>query len=617
MRELLLRTAVVDRICGPLADALTGGVMGQVRLEELVRRNAFVVPLDRHGRWFRYHALFAELLRSQLASRGSAVWREQHRRAAGWFAAQGLAREALEHGVSARDSAIVRSVLTDHWRRLRAEGAIASIDAALGVIPTDVFEQLPHVQLIAAARCFDGGDADRGDALLGRAVAQRARLSNRRRSLFQRDLALVRLERARALGDVEAGLAQAAAATASLEGNLERDLCARALAHLELGRLRMAAGDEAAEGDLHAASELARAAVAETLAALTHGERALLHALDGRIGRSTLVLGAMAERPHGAERVPAAELARALVAVELGNTVAASESLARASEQPVGPPCRLRALQVALVGARIAARSGVETTQAALDALDAAATGWCLPDRLAALTTAARVRLVTALGRSDASHDVAVVDAGPELAVAQALSLLSDGEAGEAHRRATAIVDAEDADMPALHVVAALAISAAASEADGDPVGAARLAERALERAEPEGLRLALADATPMIEPAFAHLLRFGTTHRSLIGEVLDLVQSGATAHGEAPVPVREELSARELAVLRYLPTMLTSQEIAGELFVSLNTVKSHLKNVYRKLDADGRRDAVRRARELRLVAPGGLASPRRTVDRD
>jgi LuxR family maltose regulon positive regulatory protein len=82
-------------------------------------------------------------------------------------------------------------------------------------------------------------------------------------------------------------------------------------------------------------------------------------------------------------------------------------------------------------------------------------------------------------------------------------------------------------------------------------------------------------------------------------------VHSGAAPDGEAPPPPREELSARELAVLRYLPTMLTSQEIAGELFVSLNTVKSHLKNVYRKLDADGRRDAVRRARELGLVAPG------------
>ena len=171
--------------------------------------------------------------------------------------------------------------------------------------------------------------------------------------------------------------------------------------------------------------------------------------------------------------------------------------------------------------------------------------------------------------------------------------------------------------MSTLPLVQALAVAAAASDAEGDRAGAARLAERALDLAEPEGLRLSLADAAPGIEPVFEHLLRYGTAHRSLIGEVLELVESGATELGGAPSPLREELSARELAVLRYLPTMLTSQEIAGELFVSLNTVKSHLKNIYRKLDADGRRDAVRRARDLGLVAPGGIAGARRSNEPD
>jgi LuxR family maltose regulon positive regulatory protein len=171
--------------------------------------------------------------------------------------------------------------------------------------------------------------------------------------------------------------------------------------------------------------------------------------------------------------------------------------------------------------------------------------------------------------------------------------------------------------MATLPLVQALALAAAATDADGDRAGAARLAERALDLAEPEGLRLALADAAPAIEPVLAHLLRYGTAHRSLIGEVLELVESGATELGGVPSPLREQLSARELAVLRYLPTMLTSQEIAGELFVSLNTVKSHLKNIYRKLDADGRRDAVRRARELGLVAPGGIAGARRSGEPD
>src|SRR5439155_5212555 len=200
---------------------------------------------------------------------------------------------------------------------------------------------------------------------------------------------------------------------------------------------------------------------------------------------------------------------------------------------------------------------------------------------------------------------------GPELEIAMALAALAAGDTAAAGERAEGLVDRVGAELPSLPRGQALAVAAAATDGEGDRVVAARLAERALELAEPDGLRLAIADAAPAIEPVLAHLLRYGTAHRSLIGEVLELVESGATELGCAPSPLREGLSARELAVLRYLPTMLTSQEIAGELFVSLNTVKSHLKNIYRKLDADGRREAVRRAREVGLVAPGGIAGPR------
>jgi len=227
-----------------------------------------------------------------------------------------------------------------------------------------------------------------------------------------------------------------------------------------------------------------------------------------------------------------------------------------------------------------------------------------------ALAEAARIRLLIALGHPVTAPSIA---SDPEVVIASALAVLAAGDAASAREGAVGLVDLLGAHLPALPLVQALAVAAAASDADGDRVMAARLAERALDLAEPDGLRLALADAAPAIEPVLAHLLRYGTAHRSLIGEVLELVTSGATELAGAPSPLREELSARELAVLRYLPTMLTSQEIAGELFVSLNTVKSHLKNIYRKLDADGRRHAVRRARELGLVAPGGITSPRRT----
>jgi LuxR family transcriptional regulator, maltose regulon positive regulatory protein len=611
MRELLLRTAVVERVCGSLADALAGGVAGQLRLEELVRRNALVVPLDRHGRWFRYHALFADLLRSQLASRGDAAWREQHRRAARWFAEQGLADDALEHAIRAGDWDTLRAVLADHWRWLRVSGSGALVDRALEAVPTDVFEQMPYLQLIAAARCYDHDDATRADALLERAVAREGRLAGRRRGLFTRDLALVRLQRARALGDVEVGLREADLATASLEGDLERDLTYRAIAHLEIGRLQMARGDGTAADELREAADLARSAGANVLRASALAQRALLNALDGRITEAELVLGALT---NGEPAI--AGLARALIAVERGDRALAAAALDCATS---GPPLagssagRLRTLYLALVGARLARRHDGEAARRALDALEDAMADWELPARCATLAQAARIRLRLALGQEIGGGPRA---SGPEIEIeiATALAALTAGDAAGAGERVTALLDSVGAALPTLPLVQALAVAAAASEADGDRVLATRLAERALELAEPDGLRLAIADAAPAIEPVLAHLLRYGTAHRSLIGEVLELLESGATERGGPPSPLREELSARELAVLRYLPTMLTSQEIAGELFVSLNTVKSHLKNIYRKLDADGRRQAVSRARELGLVAPGGLSGPRHTT---
>ena len=168
------------------------------------------------------------------------------------------------------------------------------------------------------------------------------------------------------------------------------------------------------------------------------------------------------------------------------------------------------------------------------------------------------------------------------------------------------LVDAVGAQLPTLPLVQALAVAAAATDADGDRVAPPGSPSARWTSPSRTGCACRWPTPHPRSSPCSAHLLRYGTAHRSLIGEVLELVRVGRhRARRAAPSPLREGLSARELAVLRYLPTMLTSQEIAGELFVSLNTVKSHLKNIYRKLDADGRRDAVRRARELGLIAPG------------
>jgi LuxR family maltose regulon positive regulatory protein len=154
--------------------------------------------------------------------------------------------------------------------------------------------------------------------------------------------------------------------------------------------------------------------------------------------------------------------------------------------------------------------------------------------------------------------------------------------------------------------IEALLLEAIARDALRDPGAASRALERALEVAEPDGLLL------PFLLYPTAELLerqaRLRTTHASLIAEILDLL-SGHTpaARPKDAAPLQEPLSEGELRVLRYLPTNLPAPEIAAELFVSLNTIRTHLRNVYAKLGVHSRADAVKRARELGLLSPSSL----------
>ena len=144
----------------------------------------------------------------------------------------------------------------------------------------------------------------------------------------------------------------------------------------------------------------------------------------------------------------------------------------------------------------------------------------------------------------------------------------------------------------------ALALDALAEHED-----AAASLERSLDLAEPAGLSRLIVEHGNVVRPLLHRHVRHGTAHPAIIGQALETIEhrGGEGSHAVA-VLLAEPLSEREQAILRYLPTMMSNHEIAGELFVSVNTVKTHLKAIYRKLDASGRRDAVQRGRELGLM---------------
>jgi LuxR family maltose regulon positive regulatory protein len=151
----------------------------------------------------------------------------------------------------------------------------------------------------------------------------------------------------------------------------------------------------------------------------------------------------------------------------------------------------------------------------------------------------------------------------------------------------------------------AFALEALARDALRDEPGALDALERCLDLAEPRGNGGVLLTFGASLRSLLRRAIARGTSHRSLADDLLAVLDGGSVSDDRSIHPLLEPLSERELAVLRFLPTMLSNAEIAAEMFVSANTVKTHLKHVYRKLDVADRRQAVRRARELRLLSPG------------
>jgi len=610
VREMLMRTSVLDRVSGPLADALTEGSGGENMLEDLVRRNALVEPLDRRGRWYRYHPLFRDLLRAQLRRQGGDAVAGQDRRAARFFREAGDPTDALRHAARAGAWDLVDALLRDHGALLRASDDAAVLDEALRDLPPGVLARRPFVAAFAAARALDDGRPEAARALVGQAEGHDALPAGERRGRLSVEVAQVRALLALRDGDV-AGVRHHAAVVLRAADALDRSaLAARAVALLALGEAGVADGDPDAERRLRAAAVEARRAGLVPLARRADALRAWCYALDGHVRQAAL---AAADLSVDAPAEPDAELARAIVAAERGDVVGAAAASRRAAAALAARPGgRLATLALEVVRGRVAMAAATPAErQAVLGGLTRATAGWVPPRRLGRLALVLRAEALVALGRPGEARallDDAAAAAGaaavPLMDAGRAEAALALGEPDAARTLAEAVADRPGLPLPL--VVSALSIAARAAEASGDRPAALRLIGRGLDLAEADGLRLALAtgDTAPLLE----RVLRNGTGHRALVGDVLELTATGTAQPVREPVePLREPLTERELAVLRFLPTMLSAQEVAGELYVTLNTVKSHLRNLYRKLGVNGRREAVRRGRELGLLAPGTI----------
>jgi LuxR family maltose regulon positive regulatory protein len=192
----------------------------------------------------------------------------------------------------------------------------------------------------------------------------------------------------------------------------------------------------------------------------------------------------------------------------------------------------------------------------------------------------------------------------PDVWVARARLELAEGEPEAALRDLGAFERADEDPFMPFALCQALATEALARDALRDEDAALLALERCLDVAEPRGQGGVLLTFGASLRSLLRRAIARGTSHRSLADELLSSLDSASGSESGPIQPLLEPLSERELAVLRFLPTMLSNAEIAAEMFVSPNTVKTHLKHVYRKLDVADRRHAVRRGRDLHLLSP-------------
>jgi LuxR family transcriptional regulator, maltose regulon positive regulatory protein len=617
LRAFLLRTSIADGLCGELADALTGGSDGQQVLRRLEQGGALLSSLDEHGVWHRYHPLFAELLRAQLHAQLPTELDGLHRRAATWLAEHGDHAAALGHVAIGGAWDLGTDLVVDRWIDLLVDGEMETLKEILDAMPRERVDGCPELALAFAAALLAVGRPRLAEPYLRTAEEGEASVAPERRARFAAASIAVRLHAGRSAPDPASALEAARVRLgrhALLDDNeLAGDV--RGLLLTQLGIVELWSGElDAAVEHLEHACAVAGEEGSRWTACASIAHLALASLLRGEFTRALRRAGeslAIAERHGWARSEPAAAAYSVLAAVciqrgdleEAGCLVdRASAALADSGERPLQAVHALNRVQ--LLSDRGEYAAALEVLDQARERLD----GCSLPAAICAPLAAEEGLLHAAIGAPEAGRALLRRTAGrePSLAVANALARLDllQGEAQAARVTLAPSLEnghGDEAPLPAR--AEAWLLDALALDALAEHETAARSLERGLDLAEPAGLRRAIVSQGSAIGPLLRRHVRYGTAHPAMVSDAVETIAHRGRPDGRPARDVLSDpLSEREQAILGYLPTMMSNQEVAGEMLISVNTVKTHLKAIYRKLEASGRREAVRRARELALL---------------
>ena len=616
--EFLLRTCVPESLTIDLAAELSGNPAAGSVLRELESENFLVYGHEEHGDVYRFHALVREFLRAQLVARRPRELEVLNARCARWYWAHGDADLAFRHALAAQDWDLAEEVTAEAWHVV-----VFGVDARpwepLGAIPAAALDQHPGLAFRGAAEKLAMGDRISSEAVFDTAVTQLNGLGASKRALLAPVVETFRIGYAQLDGDYgalrEHGLVLEELPPAGDFQVGRRAGAQEAIAALSSGSALLASG-EFDKAELSLVQSLGRAQDVgiEVVALNCLSELALLEAARGRLRRAV---------EYGTEAV---EYARRRGWLHLYHLDGARLALAWCyfhwDELPAG---KRQLDEVARVASHWGDRVG-EVGAAVLRALllaaegpDGAARGlrvlrgarstrndWQAPVWLAPLLATAEARVLAARGDLDEARAALESHDGgngqpAEDALLRARLMLASGSAAEALEEID-VTKPLAAELEWSRRIEANVLEAVARRELNDRGGAANAIEEALALAEADSFRRPFVDGGPAVQSLLVEQIRRGTDHRSLVADLIAAFERRAADVSITKAELLEPLSERERAILRYLPTMMSNAEIASELFVSVNTVKTHLKSIYRKLGAARRREAVERARRLELL---------------
>jgi LuxR family maltose regulon positive regulatory protein len=637
VRTFLLQTSILGRLSGPLCDAVTGQNGGKAMLEALDRGNLFLIPLDDRRRWYRYHQLFADVLRAHLLDEQPDRVPELHRRAGEWYERNGERSEAIRHALVAGDFPRAADLIERAIPAMRSSRQEAAVLAWLRALPDEVIAFRPVLSVHYAGTLLLHGQLEGAEARLqdaerwldtttdGRArpraaLAERIVVDSEEFRRLPSAIATYRAAQAMATGDVVGTIrhAEHGLELARLDDPLARGSAAGLLALAywsngdlvgahrswtecdanlqKAGHIADMSGTAIAMADIRVTQGRLRDAMSTYERGLRFlaepGRPVLRGAADMHVGMGALLAEhdeLDAARSHlessrdlgehlGLAQNPYrwhAALARIRVAEgDLGGALGLVDEANRLYVGDYFPNVR----PIAALKARLLVAAGRSAEAGAW----AREWGLAADDDLTYLREYEHITLARILlGRAHQDRDVDSMGEATQLLERLLHAAQDGGRAGSA--------------------IEILMLQALALQAGGDVRAALVPLERALALAEPEGyLRLFVDEGAPL-----AALLQAAAKRGVAAGYVRALQSAFRPGADRMPIDqaLIEPLSERELEVLRLLASDLDGPDIASELVVSLHTVRSHTKSIYAKLGVNNRRAAVSRAAELDLLS--------------